>query len=212
MPINNNFAIPTSPDPSVDYYWPGILLQLGHFPPDPLGRIPQDCEQIVFSKNGNPVGDPLLRSNYSSKVLWVNVVSRPAENKIDPPMVKELATLLDGSPYPSTHPCNPPAVDPSCLRAKKLHAQMERVFGMVTYWHGPKGYELKTIQDNVAKPGRFEFSLLDDFRVEVYEIDPNGLVTSIGSHAYGDIDLVEIKTGSMGGPSDGDKQDPPWPK
>jgi hypothetical protein len=208
--INNTFALPDLAlrDPSKAYYWAGLLVQVGDFPSS-SPPFPRTFKRVVLSKGGNVVRE-IVRD--PAKMFWINIVSRPDSTQVDP-MAPQNAVAL----YPSAYAaglCPAPGVDPNCLRGQKIHSQMNPVLGILTYWQGPNGYGLTAKQPVMGKPSSFEFKLLDDFKVEIYDIT-GGTPANPISHNFGDIDKITISATASGaaivGPSDGDKQDPPWP-
>jgi hypothetical protein len=217
--INNRFTFPGPLDPPQDpamrYYWTGILFQIGNFTDaDYL------FDEVVFSKNGTQVGSVLKWDDYpAEKAFWVNIVSKKFHaNHLDPlPDPNKVLGLYPG-PYPPPGPCSDAtSVTPECLRTAMLHPNMERVIGLITYWQGPEGYELEAKQedDEPEKKNRgnsYTFRLKDDFRVEIYEINPlvsPRTVAPVDTHNSDDIDLIKVKKREKP-PENGDKQNPPW--
>jgi len=209
--INNTFAWPAVRDTDKLYHWSGILFQIGDFP-----SAHYDLAEITFSTEGSTIRT-LSRSDYSDtsgKAFWINIVSRERNATHQPPMDPGDVLALYPGPYP-TGPCSsiPTSIPPICLRTAQLHAGMDRVIGLITYWQGANGFELEAKQAENWLGSSFEFRLKDDFKVAVYEINTATsprTVTPVGTpHDYGTIDLVTVKK-HLKGPSDGDKQDPPW--
>jgi hypothetical protein len=97
-----------------------------------------------------------------------------------------------------------------CLRSQKLHADMETYRGMITYWQGQNGFEIIGKQDDSFLANRFDFRFKNDFTVRVYRIDSGGTPDRLDDIPE-DVDLIVVERRLKGGPSDGDRQDPPWP-
>jgi len=210
--INNTFALPDMAlrDPSKTYYWAGLLVQVGDFPSS-SAPFPRTFKRVVLSKGGSVVKE-IARD--PAKLFWINIVSSWPDTMLVEPLAPQNTAAL----YPSAFAaglCNVPAgVDTMCLRRGKLHSQMNPVLGILTYWQGPNGYGLTAKQPAIGKTGTFEFKLLDGFTVEIYDIT-SGTPANPISYNVGEIDKITISVTASGaaivGPSDGDKQDPPWP-
>jgi hypothetical protein len=109
-----------------------------------------------------------------------------------------------------------PLTTAPCERNKKISCNLDVVAGLITYWHGPKGYGLSaTPGPNPAEywPDRFVFFLLDPVRVEVRHVDttastPTWVVDA--TYAAGDVDSVLVL--DYGKPPDfGAKAEPTFP-
>jgi hypothetical protein len=207
--INNTFAMPDMANRTAgtNYFWAGVLLQIGDYPAAPNTRPTRfEFDYVAFSKAGQGVHPPLRRSNDPAQIFWVNIVSK-RDNAALPMDSAEVANL-----YPSSgaDPCAGSTVpDTRCLRGMMIHGGMERVMGVVTYWQGKQGYQLETAQKADDQGNSYLFKLLDEFEVEIFDLS-SGTPTSVGKYPVGAIDRIEV-AGRVGPPSEGDKMDPPWP-
>jgi len=208
--LNNTFALPplNTRDQNKHYGWAGVLLQIGDFPALPNTQPPRfQFEKLYFSKGDSVVGAPLERGSYANKQFWVNIVAQRSD--YEAPMQPTNVALL--CPWPSRSYCTAPAgVDPRCLRDGKIHGGMDPVLGIVTYWQGTQGFELKAVQPSPELGSSYTFKLLDDFAIDVYTVENDGTATQDTTYAAGTVDRITVAK-RVFGPSDGDKQDPPWP-
>jgi hypothetical protein len=209
MAINNSFAMPEMANRTsgTNYYWAGVLLQIGDYPAAPNTRPTRfEFDYIAFSKSGKEVRPPIRRTDDSNQVFWVNIVSK-RDNAAPPMAAGDIAHLY---PSPGGDPCAGSTVpDTRCLRGMMIHGGMERVMGIVTYWQGKHGYQLETVQKADDQANQYLFKLLDDFEVEIFDLS-SGTPDTLGTYHAGDIDRIEV-AGREGPPSDGDHSDPPWP-
>ena len=223
MPVNNWFANDGVRWKVKEEHWKGLLFQLGVYrgldettgAPDPTWT--PEPREIVVTIEGSGSASPLnyTVSNYDRwiNVMAVNTSGRPQHpderNPTNEPMDQSRACVLaPGMParVPTGQVCTEVATPQNpleCLRRKSLHRGF-LPYRVLTYWPGPKVYELKA-KRNGHFHSEYEFTLLDPIRVTVDGIVPPNLGTIVKIVVWHNSNYPVGPNRHM------DTEDPPWP-
>lgn len=189
---NNSFAKKPTPRS-------GALFQLGDFGGDPqyvLDRVEIQLrnEQIV----------PYGRGEFT----WINIVSGPN----DPVLPDNVFWLYPNEKVLAGDPCKDLNAPAGCLRNRRLHCRQESVLGVITYWAGANGFQLLAKQIGSNDPdNELTFTLNDVVTVSAYKAEGKPLAMTL-LREFNEDDVATIKVYARTvPPSDGHKQDPPWP-
>jgi hypothetical protein len=190
--------------------WEGVLIQVGDYL-DETGAVFDVFEDVTLLSRGE-----VVRRLRKFEFTWINIVAVDP-TRGDPMDASHVGLLYPDPATPSAcgdldtcavkrcgcdrPPCGRPAPGPlfePCLRLRSLHGFF-RPFGIITYWHGPDGYDIAVRTPSAAAHDEHTFTFNDPVQMSVDGV-PLGLEQ---------IDAVRINL--KGDPNHGKKHDPSFP-
>ena len=190
--------------------WDGVLIQLGEYLDEgkPLDRF----ESITFEDERGA-----LLTLHAEDFRWIDIVAvDPARSAPMGPqhlfeLYPEAGTTSGCSDFDacalescscSTPPCKTAAYEPlgRCVRSRSLHGVFTP-FAVITYWQGPRGFELRVEPTLLGQHSRQVFSFNDPVQIFM-----DGQLLTVGR-----IDSIHVNAkGCPRCEMHGASTDPPW--